>query len=80
MKNVKMLRKVTGLSQSEFARLFKIPVGTLRNWEQNLSSCPDYVYLMIHRIVFDLVISTDRIDLIDFSKCNESVYYTLIGD
>ncbi len=32
--DVKAVRKKTGLSQSKFAAVFKIPVGTLRNWEQ----------------------------------------------
>ena len=32
--DVKAIRKKTGLSQSKFAAVFKIPVGTLRNWEQ----------------------------------------------
>lgn len=32
--DVKTIRKKTGLSQPNFAALFMIPVGTLRNWEQ----------------------------------------------
>lgn len=30
-----VIRKRLGLSQAEFARLLAIPLGTLRNWEQN---------------------------------------------
>jgi putative transcriptional regulator len=30
----KHVRFVTGLSQEEFARVFGIPIGTLRDWEQ----------------------------------------------
>ena len=29
------VRHKLGLSQTQFARLLRIPVGTLRNWEQN---------------------------------------------
>jgi putative transcriptional regulator len=29
------VRRKLGLSQTQFARLLRIPVGTLRNWEQN---------------------------------------------
>lgn len=32
--DVKAIREKTGLSQPRFAAVFKIPVGTLRNWEQ----------------------------------------------
>jgi putative transcriptional regulator len=32
--DVKAIRAKTKLSQSKFAALFMIPVGTLRNWEQ----------------------------------------------
>jgi putative transcriptional regulator len=31
---VKEIRAITGLSQSKFARLLDVDVGTLRNWEQ----------------------------------------------
>lgn len=38
--SVKRLRWRVGLSQSEFAKQFEIPVGTLRDWEQGRSQ-PD---------------------------------------
>lgn len=31
---VKEIRKMTGLSQTQFCRLIDVQVGTLRNWEQ----------------------------------------------
>ena len=31
---VKVLRRVLGLSQGEFSEQFRIPIGTLRDWEQ----------------------------------------------
>ena len=31
---VKEIRAITGLSQPKFARLLRVDVGTLRNWEQ----------------------------------------------
>jgi putative transcriptional regulator len=31
---VKKIRQATGLSQSGFARLISVNIGTLRNWEQ----------------------------------------------
>jgi putative transcriptional regulator len=33
--DVQAIRKRAGLSQTSFASLIGVPVGTLRNWEQN---------------------------------------------
>ena len=33
--DVQAIRKRLGLSQSEFAARFRIPIGTLRDWEQH---------------------------------------------
>ena len=46
---IKELRESTGLSQSEFANLFNIPVSTLRKWEQNDSTPPAYVIDLIKK-------------------------------
>ena len=32
---VHVVRRKLGMSQAEFAKAFHIPVGTIRNWEQN---------------------------------------------
>lgn len=32
---VHVVRRKLGMSQTEFAKAFRIPVGTVRNWEQN---------------------------------------------
>ncbi len=47
--NPKVVRQALGLSQLEFAERFKIPVGTLRDWEQGRVK-PDQAaraYLMV---------------------------------
>ena len=31
---VKIIRRAFGMSQEEFAQAFRIPIGTLRDWEQ----------------------------------------------
>ncbi|MDF1736056.1 MAG: helix-turn-helix domain-containing protein [Minwuia sp.] len=36
------VRNALGLSQAEFARRFRVPVGTLRDWEQSRVSPPEY--------------------------------------
>jgi putative transcriptional regulator len=38
--DVKAIRKKINLTQSEFARTYRIPVGTVRDWEQRRRS-PD---------------------------------------
>lgn len=47
--NAAEVRKKTGLSQEEFAIRFRIPLGTLRNWEQGVRQPegPARVLLMV---------------------------------
>ena len=40
---IKTLRAQTGLSQSDFAEQYNIPVGTIRDWEQGRRKCPEYM-------------------------------------
>ena len=37
---VKIIRRALGLTQEEFSRRFRIPLGTLRDWEQG-AAMPD---------------------------------------
>lgn len=45
--NIKELRKLSGMSQSQFAEYFQIPVRTLQKWERGGSSPPKYIVRMI---------------------------------
>jgi len=47
--NVKKLRERLGLTQEEFAATYRIPVGTLRDWEQYRKNpdAPARAYLMV---------------------------------
>ena len=45
------IRKATGLSQRKFAAAYGIPLGTVRNWEQGVSTPPEYVVRMLKAIV-----------------------------
>ncbi|MGD0732962.1 MAG: helix-turn-helix domain-containing protein [Terracidiphilus sp.] len=47
--NVKRLRERLGLTQEEFAATYRIPVGTLRDWEQARKNpdAPARAYLMV---------------------------------
>lgn len=48
---VKELRLQTGLSQSKFAKMFDIPVSTLKDWEQERRNPPSYVINMMRTIL-----------------------------
>lgn len=49
---IKELRKITGLTQAEFAKKFHIPAGTLAHWEQGIRKPPEYVVYMMAKIVY----------------------------
>lgn len=47
---VRWVRKTTGLTQEQFAERFRIPVGTLRDWEQARRE-PDAAALAYLRVI-----------------------------
>lgn len=49
MQTIKELRTQTGLSQAKFANLIEVPVANIKNWEQGVSSPPEYVLGLIIR-------------------------------
>lgn len=48
--DVKSMRQRLGMTQKEFADAYKIPVGTLRDWEQGRRS-PDQPSRMLLRVI-----------------------------
>jgi len=58
--NARAVREKTGLSQSEFARLLRVSVKTLQNWEQNrrAPSGPAAALLMLAAKAPNLVLET----------------------
>ncbi len=50
---IKELRSITGLSQAKFAALFKIPLKTIQQWEQEVRTPPEYVVYMIKEILLN---------------------------
>lgn len=54
---VRTTRTELGLSQSEFANRFRVPVGTLRDWEQARATAPDFAvaYVRVIRLHPDMV-------------------------
>lgn len=41
-RSIRKTRTGLGLSQAEFAGRFRVPVGTLRDWEQARTTAPDF--------------------------------------
>ena len=50
---VRRLRQSLGLTQTEFARRYRVPVGTLRDWEQARVTPPDFAMAYIRLIAQD---------------------------
>lgn len=46
----KIIRRALGFSQEEFATRFHIPIGTLRDWEQNRCA-PDQAALAYLKVI-----------------------------
>lgn len=50
--NPKAVRRATGMSQARFARTFRIPLGTVRDWEQGRSrpdqAAQNYLRVIAH--------------------------------
>jgi putative transcriptional regulator len=47
---IRTTRTRLGLSQSEFAIRFRVPVGTLRDWEQARTTAPDFAMAYVRVI------------------------------
>ncbi|NGM46792.1 helix-turn-helix domain-containing protein [Rhodobacter sp. SGA-6-6] len=47
---IRRTRTGLGLSQAEFAARFRVPVGTLRDWEQARATAPDFAIAYVRVI------------------------------
>ncbi|MCJ2134494.1 helix-turn-helix domain-containing protein [Methylobacterium sp. J-026] len=47
---IRRTRTGLGLSQSEFASRFRVPIGTLRDWEQARTAAPDFAIAYVRVI------------------------------
>jgi putative transcriptional regulator len=48
---IRTVRTRLDLSQAEFARRFRVPIGTLRDWEQARSTAPDFAVAYVRVIM-----------------------------
>lgn len=51
MNELKAIRKITGLTQAEFAKRYNIPKRTVENWETEVTVPPRYVVELLKRAV-----------------------------
>ena len=51
MKPVKELRTLLGMSQIKFSDFTGIPWRTVQNWENGVSTCPEYVKEMLNELI-----------------------------
>lgn len=65
---IKEIRKLTGLTQQEFANKYEIPLSTIKQWESkptasSYRNCPIYVNHLLERAVReDFQISLPPVD------------------
>lgn len=50
-KEISNMRHELGMSQSEFAKYFGIPIKTIQKWEQGIYSPPPYIISLIRRVL-----------------------------
>ena len=51
MKTIKEIRNASGLSRSDFAAKYEIPIRTLEDWEAERRKCPSYLINLLDRAV-----------------------------
>lgn len=51
MATIKQIRKLTNLTQKDFAERYNIPKRTLEDWERGVRTCPEYVTQLLDRCV-----------------------------
>ena len=67
------VRKQTGMSQTEFARYFRIPIRTLQDWEYDNRRVPVYLLrLMIYKLENEKIIFGLSKELNDIDKENKN--------
>lgn len=49
--DISSIRQISGKKRAEFSRIYGIPLRTLEDWESNRRKCPDYVLMLLERVV-----------------------------
>lgn len=81
---IKELRDTTGMTQKEFAQMYRIPLSTLRKWEQGESSPAPYVLNLIAKTLPSLDSSLMKIhgtgDTLYYYDINKSTVADMRGN
>lgn len=48
---VKELRDYLGLSQVNFGKKYNIPMRTIQSWEAGVRECPEYVIVLLNKVI-----------------------------
>lgn len=48
---IKQMRARLGMSQSQFAKEFNIPLHNIQHWEQGFRTPPEYVVLLLEEVI-----------------------------
>jgi len=64
---IKLLRSYTGLSQSKFAQYLGIPVANIQRWEQGTVNPPDYVIVLIKKVMSNDGYPVEEEKMIEFN-------------
>lgn len=49
--DIKEIRELTGLNQTDFAKKYNIPLRTYQNWEGGRRNPPEYVLTLLRTVV-----------------------------
>ena len=49
--DIKEIRELTGLNQTDFAKKYNIPLRTYQNWEGGKRNPPEYVLTLLQMVV-----------------------------
>ncbi len=58
-RNVRRVRHGLGLTQAEFSARYRVPIGTLRDWEQARATPPDFAIAYLRVIARDPELAAD---------------------
>lgn len=77
---IRELRNATGLTQKEFAKMYSIPLSTLRKWEQGEASPAPYVLDLLAKTLPSTEISLRTIEGTDGVVYYYDIYKRTVAD
>lgn len=78
MMSLAELRSCTGLSQSEFAKSYNIPIRNIQRWEKGDRNPPDYVLSLLQALIEKEAVIQKLLDSEDFKALDDEYNATYI--